>query len=67
MASASTRLAGLPVDVKSTLEAAIKEAVESDSYQEFQEGAGNPSSTRTRLDFTKFVNEQFGLFKELLG
>lgn len=59
--------AGLPADVKSTLEAAIKEAVESDSYQEFQEGAGNLVVYKNSADFTKFVNEQFGLFKELLG
>lgn len=59
--------AGLPADVKSTLEAAIKEAVESESYQEFQEGAGNLVVYKNSADFTKFVNEQFGLFKELLG
>lgn len=59
--------AGLPADVKATLEAAIKEAVESDSYQEFQEGAGNLVVYRDSADFTKFVKDQFGLFKDLLG
>ena len=59
--------AGLPADVKATLEAAIKKAVDSDSYREFQEGAGNLVVYRDSAEFTTFVNEQFGLFKELLG
>lgn len=59
--------AGLPADVKATLEAAIKEAVESDSYREFQEGAGNLVVYRDSAEFTTFVKDQFGLFKDLLG
>ncbi len=58
---------GLPDDVKNTLEAAVKEAVESDSYQQFQDDAGNLVVYRNSADWTTFVNEQFALFKDLLG
>src|SRR5690606_28476414 len=59
--------AGLPDDVKETLEAAVKEAVESDSYQQFQADAGNLVVYRDSADWTEFVNEQFDLFQDLLG
>lgn len=59
--------AGLPDDVRETLEAAIKEAVESDSYQKFQADAGNLVVYRDSAEFTEFVNEQFTLFQDLLG
>jgi tripartite-type tricarboxylate transporter receptor subunit TctC len=59
--------AGLEDDVHSTLEAAIKEAVESDGYQAFQKNAGNLVVYRNSADWTKFVNEQFDRFKSLLG
>lgn len=59
--------AGLPDDVHDTLEAAIEEAVESDSYQEFQEDAGNLVVYRDSEEFTTFVEDQFALFHELLG
>jgi len=58
---------GLPADVKATLEAAIEEAVASDGYQKFQSSAGNLVVYRDSAEFTTFVNDQFGLFKDLLG
>ncbi|KRD53565.1 tripartite tricarboxylate transporter substrate binding protein [Microbacterium sp. Root280D1] len=58
---------GLPDDVKSELEAAVKEAVESDTYQQFQKDAGNLVVYRDSAEWTMFVNEQFDLFKDLLG
>lgn len=58
---------GLPDDVKSELEAAVKEAVESDSYQQFQADAGNLVVYRDSAEWTTFVDEQFELFKDLLG
>lgn len=58
---------GLPDDVKSTLEAAVKEAVESDSYQKFQSDAGNLVVYRDSAEWTEYVTEQFDLFAELLG
>lgn len=58
---------GLPADVKATLEDAVREAVESPSYQQFQESAGNLVVYRDSADWTAFVNEQFDLFKDLLG
>ena len=59
--------ADLPEDVTATLEAAIAEAVQSDSYQEFQANAGNLVVYRDSAEHTAFVNEQFALFKDLLG
>lgn len=58
---------GLPDDVKSTLEAAVKEAVESDTYQKFQKDAGNLVVYRDSAEWTTFVDKQFTLFKDLLG
>lgn len=59
--------AGLPDDVHATLESAIAEAVESESYQEFQSSAGNLVVYRDAAEHTAFVDEQFALFQELLG
>lgn len=59
--------AGIPDDVKATLESAIADAVASDSYQEFQANAGNLVVYRDSAEFTTFVNEQFALFQDLLG
>ncbi|WP_235564053.1 tripartite tricarboxylate transporter substrate binding protein [Microbacterium sp. Root553] len=58
---------GLPDDVKSELESAVKQAVESDGYQTFQKDAGNLVVYRDSAEWTTFVNEQFDLFKDLLG
>lgn len=57
----------LPEDVKSVLETAVKEAVESDTYQQFQKDAGNLVVYRDSAEWTTFVDEQFTLFKDLLG
>ncbi|KAB1866685.1 tripartite tricarboxylate transporter substrate binding protein [Microbacterium algeriense] len=59
--------AGLPDDVKSTLEDAVKEAVESDSYQKFQADAGNLVVYRDSAEWTGYVEDQFALFQDLLG
>lgn len=59
--------AGLPDDVHATLEAAIEEAVASDTYTQFQEDAGNLVVYRDSAEFTDFVNDQFALFQDLLG
>jgi tripartite-type tricarboxylate transporter receptor subunit TctC len=58
---------GLPDDVKTELEAAVKEAVESDTYQQFQKDAGNLVVYRDSAEWTTFVDDQFDLFKDLLG
>jgi tripartite-type tricarboxylate transporter receptor subunit TctC len=57
----------VPDDVRSTLESAIAEAVESEGYQSFQENAGNLVVYQDSAGFTSFVNEQFDEFKSLLG
>lgn len=59
--------ADLPDDIRSTLEAAVKTAVESDSYQEFQKNAGNLVVYRDAEEFTTFVEDEFSEFQELLG
>lgn len=59
--------AGLPDDVKAKLESAIGEAVETDAYQDFQKNAKNLVVYRDSAEFTTFVDEQFTLFKDLLG
>lgn len=58
---------GLPDDVHEILEKAVKDAVESDSYKKFQADAGNLVVYRNAADWTTFVNDQFALFKDLLG
>lgn len=58
---------GLPDDVKKTLEDAVKEAVDSEGYQKFQKDAGNLVVYRDSAEWTSFVNDQFDLFKDLLG
>ena len=57
----------LPDDVKSVLEAAVEEAVASDSYQQFQADAGNLVVYRDSAEWTTFVEDQFTLYQELLG
>lgn len=59
--------AGLPTDVKDKLEAAIADAVKADTYQTFQKNAKNLVVYRDSAEFTTFVNDQFTLFKNLLG
>lgn len=59
--------AGLPDDVKEKLEGAVKEAVESESYQQFQKDAGNLVVYRDSEEWTGYVEDQFALFQDLLG
>ncbi|MGO1975714.1 Bug family tripartite tricarboxylate transporter substrate binding protein [Brachybacterium tyrofermentans] len=59
--------AELPDDIRGTLESAVKEAVESDSYQEFQKNAGNLVVYRDAEEFSTFVEDEFTEFQELLG
>ena len=59
--------ADVPEEVRTVLEGAVANAVESESYQEFQDNAGNLVVYRDSEEFTTFVNEQFDLFQELLG
>ncbi|GAB3603451.1 tripartite tricarboxylate transporter substrate binding protein [Microbacterium aureliae] len=59
--------AGLPDDVKQTLESAIGEAVASDAYQQFQEDAGNLVVYRDSAEWTAFVDDEFARFQDLLG
>ena len=58
---------GLPDDVHDILESAVQEAVESDSYQQFQQDAGNLVVYRDSEEWTTYVDEQFTLFQDLLG
>ena len=59
--------ADLPDDIRSTLESAVKEAVDSEAYQEFQKNSGNLVVYRDADEFATFVDEQFTEFQELLG
>lgn len=59
--------ADLPENVQSVLEDAVHQAVESESYQQFQEDAGNLVVYRDSTEWTQFVNEQFEQFQDLLG
>lgn len=59
--------AGLPDDVHDTLEKAIADAVETDAYQKFQKDSHILVVHRDAAEWTEFVNEQFDLFKDLLG
>ena len=59
--------AGLPDDVRDVLESAVADSVKTDSYVEFQEKSGNLVVYRNAEEFTDFVNEQFELYKTLLG
>lgn len=54
-------------EIADTLEEAVAEAVESESYQDFQENAGNLVVYRDSEEFTGFVNDQFDAFQSLLG
>lgn len=54
-------------EIAATLEEAVAEAVESESYQNFQENAGNLVVYRNSEEFGTFVNEQFDAFQGLLG
>lgn len=58
---------GLPEDVRSTLESAIAEAVEQDSYQDIITSSGNLVVYRDSAEFTAFAEEEAERFANLLG
>ncbi|TRY18110.1 tripartite tricarboxylate transporter substrate binding protein [Tessaracoccus rhinocerotis] len=57
---------GLPEDVHETLESAIAEAVEQDSYQEIITGSGNLVVYRDSAEFTEFAESEAERFAGLL-
>lgn len=59
--------ADLPQEVRGTLEKAVKDAVDSEEYQDFQKKSGNLVVYRDSEEFTQFVQEQFDEFATLLG
>jgi tripartite-type tricarboxylate transporter receptor subunit TctC len=59
--------AGLPDDVKETLQSAIEEAANSDSFTETITNAGNLPVYRDSAEFTEFVNSEYERFGEILG
>lgn len=59
--------AGIPDDVKAVLSDAIAQATATESYKKFQKDAGNLVITRSADDHAVFVQEQFDMFKDLLG
>jgi tripartite-type tricarboxylate transporter receptor subunit TctC len=59
--------AGLPDDVRATLESAIEEAANSDSFTETITKAGNLPVYRDSAEFTDFVNSEHERFGEILG
>lgn len=58
---------GLPDDVKATLEKSIKEATEADSFQDTITKSGNLVVYRDSAEFTKFAEDEYQRFGELLG
>ena len=58
---------GLPDEVHDTLESAVKDAVESDSYTQFQADAGNLVVYRSADEHQTFVEEPFARDAALLG
>ncbi|WP_043498884.1 tripartite tricarboxylate transporter substrate binding protein [Georgenia sp. SUBG003] len=59
--------AGLPDDVRETLESSIEEAANSDSFTETITNAGNLPVYRDSAEFTDFVNSEYERFGEILG
>lgn len=57
---------GLPEDVKTTLEAAVKAGVEGAPYVEFTDSKGLTRVYRNAAEFTEFVNENYKMYKELI-
>lgn len=57
---------GLPENVKTILEAAVKAGVEGDPYVEFTDGKGLTRVYRNAADFTDFVNQNFEMYSELI-
>ena len=57
---------GLPADVKSTLEAAVKAGVEGAPYTKFAKERGLAVKYRNSEDFTKFVHENYEMYQQLI-
>ena len=57
---------GLPADVKATLEDAIKQAVETQSYQDIITKSGNLVVYKNSADFETFAQSEFDRFATLL-
>ncbi len=58
---------GLPKDVKTYLEDAIKKAVDSESYQKIITSSGNLVVYRSSDDFTKYAEGEFERFGKLMS
>jgi tripartite-type tricarboxylate transporter receptor subunit TctC len=59
--------AGLPDDVRSTLESAIEEAATSDGFVDTVTKSGNLPLYKSADEFTDFVNSEYDRFGTLLG
>lgn len=59
--------AGLPDDVRSTLESAIEEAANSDAFVETITAAGNLPVYRDSAEFSDFVSSEYDRFGEIFG
>ena len=53
--------------MRETLESAIAEAVEQDSYQEIITGSGNLVVYRDSAEFTQFAEDEAERFADLIG
>lgn len=58
--------AGLPDDVKATLEAAVKAGVEGAPYVEFTDNKGLTRVYRSAAEMEAFVDEQYAMYSELI-
>lgn len=58
--------AGIPDDVKATLEAAVKAGVEGAPYVEFTDNKGLTRVYRNAAEMETFVDEQYAMYKELI-
>lgn len=59
--------AGLPDDVRSTLEDAVAEAATSDSFTETMASAGNLAVSTSGSEFQEFVTSEYDRFGDILG
>jgi tripartite-type tricarboxylate transporter receptor subunit TctC len=59
--------AGLPDDVRSTLESAIEEAATSDGFVDTITAAGALPVYKSSSEFTEFVNSEYERFGQILG
>lgn len=57
---------GLPADVKKKLEAAVKAGVAGAPYKEFTDAKGLQIKYRNAVEFTKFAEENFQMYSELI-